>query len=112
MVTKDNVDYCLSIIKDEENKKFFMNSISKFDIRISTKPVIEGEEFYYKILIWIRVTNQRTHFKLYSRLELLKEEKAETILPILIDLLKMIRRSLYLPDECRDYYEVLPVFSR
>ena len=51
LVTKEIIDYYLSIIKDEDEKKDFLNTISKFDIRISTKPVIKGREFYYKI--WI-----------------------------------------------------------
>ena len=31
LVTKDNVDYCLSIIKDEKNKKNFQSTVSKFE---------------------------------------------------------------------------------
>ena len=51
LVTKETIDYYLSIIKDEKEKKALMSTISKFDIRISTEPVIddEYEEFYYKI---------------------------------------------------------------
>ena len=35
LVTKEIIDYYLSIIKDEK-KEGFMSTISKFDIRIST----------------------------------------------------------------------------
>ena len=49
MVTKETIDYYLSIIKDEDEKTDFLRTISKFDIRISTSPVIKGLEFYYKI---------------------------------------------------------------
>ena len=51
LVTKETIDYYLSIIKDEKEKKALMSPISKFDIRIATEPVIddEYEEFYYKI---------------------------------------------------------------
>jgi hypothetical protein len=49
LVTKETKDYYLSRIKYEKEKKDFTNTISKFDIRISTSPVIEGLEFYYKI---------------------------------------------------------------
>ena len=51
MVTKENIDYCLSKLKDEDEKKDFMNVVSKVDIKIATKPVIEGDEVCYKI--WI-----------------------------------------------------------
>ncbi len=51
MVTKETIDYYLSKIEDEKQKKDLMTTISKFDIRISTKPVIDEEydEFCYKI---------------------------------------------------------------
>jgi hypothetical protein len=48
LVTNKIINHYLSIIKDESVKKDFINTISKFDIRISTKPVIKGNEFYYK----------------------------------------------------------------
>ena len=77
LVTKEIIDYYLSIIKDEKEKKDLMNTVSKFDIRISTEPVIEEEyeEFYYKIWIWRRGTKKRAHIKLYNKLELLKKEE-------------------------------------
>ena len=55
LVTKETIDYYLSIIKDEKEKKDFLDTVSKFDIRISTEPVIKGLEFYYKIWILRRV---------------------------------------------------------
>ena len=51
-----------------------MNVVSKLDIRIATKPVIEGDEISYKILIWEKNTKGRRHFRL-SRLEFRKGEK-------------------------------------
>jgi hypothetical protein len=44
LVTKKNIDYSLSKLKDEDEKEDFMNVISKVDIKIDTKPVIEGYE--------------------------------------------------------------------
>ena len=76
LVTKETIDYYLSNIKDDEKqKKDLISTVSKFDIRISTKPIIEEEydEFYYKIWIWRRGTKKRAHIKLYNRLELLKK---------------------------------------
>ena len=59
-----------------KKRKNFISTVSKFDIRISTKPVIKGyEEFYYKIWIWRRGTKKRAHIKLYNKLELLKKEE-------------------------------------
>ena len=50
LVTKETIDYHLSIIKDDEKQKEdFQNTVSKFDIRISTSHIIKGLEFYYKI---------------------------------------------------------------
>lgn len=49
LVTKETIDYYLSIIKDEDEKEDFLSTISKFDIRIATEPVIKWPEFYYKI---------------------------------------------------------------
>ena len=43
LVTKEIIDYYLSKIEDEKQKKDLMTTISKFDIRISTKPVIDEE---------------------------------------------------------------------
>jgi len=43
LVTKENIDYYLSKIEDEKQKKDLMTTISKFDIRVSTKPVIDEE---------------------------------------------------------------------
>ena len=75
-----------------ETKKDLISTVSKFDIRISTKPVIEEEyeEFYYKIWIWRRGTKKRAHIKLYNRLELLKKEAEESktiLLPSLAEIL-------------------------
>jgi hypothetical protein len=43
LVAKETIDYYLSKIEDEKQKKDLMTTISKFDIRISTKPVIDEE---------------------------------------------------------------------
>ena len=60
LVTKETIDYYLSKIKDNENlKKDLISTVSKFDIRISTKPVIKGDEFYYKIWILRRGTKKK-----------------------------------------------------
>jgi hypothetical protein len=86
LVTKEIVDYYLSRIKDENKKKEFLSTISKFDIRISISPVIKGLEFYHKIWILKRGTKKRGHIKLYNKLELLQKEKREskkTIIPSL-----------------------------
>ena len=41
LVTKETIDYYLSKIENEKAKKDLISTVSKFDIRISTKPVIE-----------------------------------------------------------------------
>ena len=79
LVTKETIDYYLSLINDEDEKKDLLSTVSKFDIRIATEPVIdeEYEEFYYKIWIWRRGTKKRAHIKLYNKLELLKKEEED-----------------------------------
>jgi hypothetical protein len=69
LVTKETIDYYLSIIKDEREKTEFLNTVLKFDIRISIKPVIKGEEFYYKIWILKRGTKKKAHIKEYYPLD-------------------------------------------
>ena len=54
-----------------EEKKDFMNTISKFDIRISTKPVIERDEFYYKIWILRRGTKKESSYKRISSVKII-----------------------------------------
>ena len=106
LVTKENIDYSLSKLKYEDEKKDFMNVVSKVDIKIDTKPVIEGNEISYNIWISERNTKRRIHFQL-CRLEFRKGEKMQTI-PNLIDILNGLRRWLDLPDDFRECYEVLP----
>ena len=50
LVTKEIIDYYLSKLKDDDEKKDFMAVISKVDIKINTKPVIEGNEICYSSL--------------------------------------------------------------
>lgn len=112
LVTKENIDYCLSKLKDEDEKKDFMDVISKVDIKIDTKPgiakpVIGGREICYNIFIRDRNTKQRKYFQICT-LWFLKGEKIETIPPNLIDILNEIRRWLDQPDAFRNCYEVLP----
>ena len=45
LVTKEIIDYYLSRI-DEKQRKVLMDTVSKFDIRISTEPLIKWLEFY------------------------------------------------------------------
>jgi hypothetical protein len=72
LVTKETIDYYLSIIKDEDEKEDFLSTVSKFDIRISIEPVIKGKEFYYKIWILRRGTKKKAHIKDYYPLHMLK----------------------------------------
>ena len=110
LTTKETIDYYLSKIKDNKNQKDLISTVSKFDIRISTKPVIEVEyeEFYYKIYIWRRGPKKRAHIKLYNRLELLKkqgESKKTILLPSLAKILGRIRHYANVPEDFEEYCE-------
>jgi hypothetical protein len=111
LVTKDTIDYYLSKIKDdddEKQKKDLISTVSKFDIKISAKPIIEEEEgiFYYKIWIWRRGTKKKAHIKLYNKLELLKKEESKTIQPSFRDILNRIRVYAEVPEDFEEYCEI------
>src|SRR5215203_3144229 len=103
LVTKETINYYLSIIKDENVKKDFQSTVSKFDIRISTSPIIKGLEFYYKIWIHKKGTKKRAHIKEYYPLKLIDEERFKTIPLTLKDILSMIRLNADVPDDFEEY---------
>lgn len=103
LVTKETINYYLSKIIDEKQKENFQSTVSKFDIRISTSPVIKGLEFYYKIWIWRRGTKKRAHIKEYYPLKLIDEERFKTIPLSLRDILNMIRLNADVPDDFEEY---------
>ena len=113
LVTKEIIDYYLSILKDENQKKDFLNTVSKFDIRISTKPVIRGDEFYCKIWILKRGTKKKAHIKEYYPLDLLdKKFSASYSAPYfthcltLSEILTMIQSNADVPDDFEEYCEI------
>src|SRR5829696_6558795 len=91
LVTNETINHYLSIIKNEKEKKDFMNIISKFDIRICTKPVIREEEFYYKIWILRRGTKKKAHIKQYYPLHLLDKKSNLSSSLTLSKIIDMIR---------------------
>jgi hypothetical protein len=105
LVTKETINYYLSIIKDENIKKDFLSTVSKFDIRISTSPVIKGLEFYYKIWILRRGTKKRAYIKQYFPLHIL-DKKSSNLLSshlTLSKILDMIRLNADVPDDFEEY---------
>lgn len=105
LITKENTNYYLSIIKDYKQKNNFMQILLKFDIRISTKPVIKGDEFYYKIWILRRDTKKKIHIKQYYHLSLLNE-KSNLLTPLsLSEILDMIGTTADVPDDFEEYCE-------
>lgn len=108
LVTNKIINHYLSIIKDESVKKDFINTISKFDIRISTKPVIKGNEFYYKIWILRRGTKKRAHIKQYYSLPMLKKfTLSSSSHPLtLSEILNMIQMNADVPDDFEEYCEI------
>src|SRR5215216_6182774 len=103
LVTKETIDYYLSVIKNENVKKNFQSTISKFDIRITTEPIIKGLEFYYKIWILKRGTKKRAHIKQYYPLKLIDDDSFKTIPLSLRDILSMIRLNADVPDDFEEY---------
>src|SRR5215204_6285213 len=103
LVTNEIIDYYLSKIKDEKQKKNLISTVSKFDIRIATEPVIKGNEFYYKIWILRRGTKKKAHIKEYYPLKLIDEERFKTIPLNLRDILNMINLNADVPDDFEEY---------
>ena len=78
LVTKENIDYYLSIIEDESTKRDLIRTVSKIDVRISTKPVIKGEEFYYKIWIIRKGTKKESPYKRILSIKIIEEKNKIT----------------------------------
>lgn len=108
LVTKETIDHYISIITNEQEKRNFLTTVSKFDIRISTEPVIRGDEFFYKIWILKRKTKKRAHIKQYFPLEFLNEKKFNGSIPplSLVEILDMIRINADVPDDFEEYCEI------
>ena len=109
LVTNEIINYYLSIIKDDREKKDFINTISKFDIRLSTEPVIKDEEFYYKIWILRRGTKKKAHIKQYYPLHMLKKFNSSfsSHPPLTLSaILEMIRINADVPDDFEEYCEI------
>ena len=108
LVTKETIDYHLSKIKDDDDKKQkkdLLSTISKFDIRISTKPVIKDDEFYYKIWILRRGTKKKIHVKQYYHLSLLNKKSNSSSPLSLSEILEMVRMNADVPDDFEEYCE-------
>ncbi|MGI9010183.1 MAG: hypothetical protein ACR2F1_03230 [Nitrososphaeraceae archaeon] len=108
LVTKENIEHYLSIIEDDSTKRDLISTASKIDIRISTKPVIKGEEFYYKIWIIRKGTKKKAHIKQYYPLKLLKKKTKLLSSPhlTLAEIFDMVRINADVPDDFEEYCEL------
>ena len=104
LVTKENIENSLSKIEDKQTKSNLINLLSKIDIRISTEPVIVGNEFYYKIWILKKGTKHKAHIKDYYSIELLDKKLKSPI--TLVEILEMIRIDADVPDDFEEYCEM------
>ncbi len=111
MLTMENTKRILAKLKYEEQQwnkknhefqKDFLNVISKIDIRISIKPVIKGDEYYYKIWIYRKGTKNKAHIKQYYPLKILDKR----LPPTLEDVLTMIRLNSDVPEDFEEYCEM------
>ena len=104
LVTRENIKSILSKIQDEQTKHNLINLLSKIDIRVSTEPIIVGNEFYYKIWILKRGTKNKAHIKDYYSLKLLKEKLQSPI--TLAEVLEMVWINADVPDDFEEYCEI------
>lgn len=105
LVTRENIENILSRIEGRQQvKSNLINLLFKIDIRISTEPVIAGNEFYYKIWILRKGTYNRAHIKDYYSLELLKEKSQSPI--SLAEILEMVRINADVSDDFEEYCEM------
>lgn len=105
LVTKENIEYYLSIIRDESTKRHFINTVSIIDVRISTDPIIANDEFYYKIWIMRKGTKKKAHIKQYYPLELLKKISKSPPLT-LAEIFEMVILTADIPDDFEEYCEI------
>lgn len=104
LVTKENIEYYLSIIQDEPTRGDFINTVSKIDVRISTNPIIAGDEFYYKIWILRKGTKKKAHIKEYYSIKLLKKKSKSPL--TLAEIFEMVRLTADVPDDFEEYCEI------
>ena len=104
LVTKENIETILSKIKDKQQQKDFLNIMLQIDVRISTEPVIVGNEFYYKVWILKRRTKKKTSLKLYYLISEINE-KSKSIFN-LSEVLEIIRLVADVPDDFEEYCEI------
>ena len=106
LVTKENIEYYLSIIEDESTKRDLIRTASIIDVRISTKPVIKGNEFFYKIWVIRRGTKKKVHIKQYYSIKLLKKKTKLLSSLTLAQIFEMIRITTDVPDDFEEYCEM------
>ncbi len=113
LITKENIEYCLSIIEDVSTKRDLIRTSSKIDIRISTTPVIEGKEFYYKIWVIRRGTKKKAHIKQYYSIKLLKKKmtkatscSSDSPYHTLAEVFDMVKITADVPDDFEEYCEM------
>lgn len=104
LVTKERTQSILSKIEEKQIKSNLINLLSKIDIKISTEPIIVGNEFYYKIWILKRDTKYKVHIKDYYSIKMLNEKLQSPI--TLAEILEMIRINSKVPDDFEEYCEI------
>lgn len=91
-------------MNDEQTKNNLINLLSKIDVKISMKPIIVGNEFYYKIWILKKGTKNKAHLNEYYSLELLNEKYQSPI--TFTEIFETVRINAEVSDDFEEYCEM------
>jgi hypothetical protein len=101
LLTKENIDHCLSFTHDEGERKELLILLSKLDIRLSN-PYKVGHDFEYKIWIIQNFSKKRVyilenHFETFPKIVDLT----------LADVMEILRDILNVPDSFEEYCDTV-----
>ena len=94
LITKDNIDNCLSFIQDDNERKGLLRLLSKLDIRLSN-PYKVGRHVEYKIWIINKFSRKRVY--------ILDNQDELT----LADVIEIIRNIVDVPDSFEEYCDTV-----
>lgn len=101
LITKSNIDHCLSFARQEDESKALLRLLSKLDIRLSNCYLV-GRDFEYKIWIIQKFSKKRVYI-----LEDYAEKCHKIVEPTLADVIERIRDILDVPDSFEEYCDTV-----
>lgn len=103
LMTTDNIDHCLSYIREEDQKKKLLGLLSKLDINISSL-IQTGNETGYKIWIVQKFNKKRVYIIQDDFHDPSKDAESELNLA---DVIEIIREIVDIPDSFEEYCDTV-----